>query len=174
MKMILNLVFLAFLFVGCSRTQNSVINAVVYEPEYDMVSLSSGSNQEKLEISFRYWNNLKDNRGSSYQYTSKNVSAWGGQKSETVIVVYNDFVLNRFYYEMNGNEITSSWKEEGFDALNTHDNGAPVRRLDELYDDCQEIINTKDDVTLSFDTNGLLATCMYGKRGITIENFFFQ
>ncbi len=181
MKIILlSIIFIALLFTGCTRHMTEYVIAdseKVLESgtvAYDEIIDDGKSPIEKLQISLSIWNRLKDSRGLSYQYTRPNISSWGGQKSETIIVVYDDFVKNRYYHEINGdNEITIAWREEGFDALNNHTGGAPVKRMDVLYEDCQNILANHSDVNLAFDARGVLSQCTYGKRGIRVENLFF-
>lgn len=173
MKIILlGTIFLVLLFVGCSRnkTEVKVAQPVVYE-ELDM---QLGSKLEELESSLENWNSLKYSRGSTYQYTRKKSSSWGGIKSETIIKVQDDFVISRVYYVIDDeNVISSSWREEGFGELNEHAEGAPTKRMDNLYEECRSILTTESDVILSFDGSGILSRCSYGKSGIMIENLVF-
>jgi len=169
---LLSATFLVLLFVGCSRhtTALKVAEPVVYE-ELDMYV---GSKLENLATSLASWNALKDRRGSTYQYTRKKSSSWGGITSETTIKVQDDFVISRIYYVIDDKNIISlSWREEGFDELNDHSEGAPTKRIDNLYEECKDILIIESDVVLSFDSSGILSRCSYGKSGIMIENLVF-
>ncbi len=172
MKIILSITLLMLFFIGCSKNQ-----VVVKAPEpvvYEELYISYESKLEQLAYSLENWNTLKDSRGTTYQYTRKSSSSWGGIKSETTIKVQDDFVISRVYYVINDeNVITSSWREEGFDALNDNNEGAPTKRMDDLYIECKTILESESDVSLSFDFNGVLSQCRYGKKGIMIENFVF-
>jgi len=172
MKIILGVTFLILLFVGCSKNQSAV--KVAKPVVYEELHISDASKLEQLEGSLEKWNALKESRGTTYQYTRKSVSSWGGIKSETTIKVQDDFVISRVYYVINDeNIITSSWREEGFDALNDNLEGAPTKRMDDLYDTCKTILENESNVSLSFDYNGILSECRYGKKGVMIENFVF-
>ncbi len=163
---LLGVTLLLLLLAGCSSKTVQEPQEILYE--------ELGANHESLEISLANWERLKERMGVSYQYTRKSPSGWGGLKNETTITVHDDFVMKREYVVLDAdNIITSSWKEDGFDALNDHAEGAPVKRMDELYEDCAEILATKSGVVITFDSSGILKTCQFGKRGIFIENFVF-
>ena len=162
----LGMTILVLFLAGCSHKTVQVAQ----EDSYKLL----GSNYENLEISLDNWNRLKENMGPSYQYVRKSPSGWGGLKNETTITVQDDFVVKRDYVGLDADDVvTSRWSEDGFDALNDHADGAPVKRMDALYDDCAEILATKRGVEITFDSSGILKTCHFGKRGIYIENFFF-
>jgi len=167
--LLLSIVSYLVLLLGCSKNQTKVVE--------EKVSYEKQENKEEklqsLQESTRIWDNLKNKKGTTYQYTNRKKN-WGGTKSETTIVVKDDFVQKRYYRTINkDNIITSSWKEEGFDALNNHAQGAPTKRIDDLYQECQSIISSKEDVVLRFDHNGVLTKCNAGKSGVSIENLVF-
>ncbi len=166
MKIPLGMTLLVLLLAACSSKTVQEPKEIVYE--------ELGANHENLEISLANWERLKESMGASYQYTRKSPSGWGGLKNETTITVKDDFVRQRDYVALDAdNLIKSRWREDGFDALNDHAEGAPVKRMDDLYEDCAEILATKRGVEVTFDNSGILKTCHFGKRGIYIENFFF-
>ena len=172
MKILLSSVLLTtFLFTGCSKLQTDTSNKQT--ESIPVLNESKEVQQAKLQESLHKWEQLKEQRGANYQYTNAMIN-WGGSKSETTIIVKDDFVLNRYYYLLNtDNVITTNWREVGFDALNSHTQGAPTHRMEALYDSCKNIIAKEDNVILSFDYNGILQKCTYGKKGISLQNLVF-
>jgi len=163
---------LLFLLQGCSQ---HVASPVVSEEIIESVDpITAAQRLEKLELSLARWEAFKESRGNSYQYTRSGHAGWAGMKSETVIIVYEDFVKARHFYEYDSSgTISANWKEDGFDALNSHDAGAPTKRIDDLYEDCRVILSTENDATLGLDTWGILSSCGTKKKGITVENLIF-
>ncbi len=166
---------LALLFVlmwGCSQRQTVVESIETEDAGIAIANLNSSN--ESLNESYRKWNNLKGQMGISYQYTRSNASGWGGLKNETTLTVRDDFVKRREYMVLDkNNEVKEHWIEDGFSALKDHNDGAPIKRIDDLYEDCANLLEGKDGVEVTFDAGGILQSCHYGKRGIFIENLFF-
>jgi hypothetical protein len=165
-------------FQGCTYKNQSNYQASetveTVTPSIDMTIQPTQYEQlKKLNRSISQWEYYEDTTGSNYQYTVR-TSNWGGTKSQTTILVKDDFVQSRYYYRYNANNvITENWQEKGFDALNNHPQGAATKRMEELYEECKSIISRQDTVKLRFDGYGILKECSYGKRGIFINNFTF-
>ena len=184
MKVVLAGLMLMSVLVGCTRHNTiqeietpqvvEVVEEVSTNP--DLPSPELGSGNAILDKSYRVWNRLHDRLGSSYKYTRKNSkSGWGGLSNETTLTVNNDFVVARDFMEIDSSgEVKAHWREEGFDALKDHNDGAPIKRMEDLYEDCSKMVQSEPDVEVSVDEEGILKSCHYGKRGIYIENFFFM
>ncbi|NOR70381.1 MAG: hypothetical protein GQ532_11935 [Methylomarinum sp.] len=149
----------------------------------------TGNNSEhinKLENSLSSWHVLKRQKGASYQYATE-FSSWVGFGNETIISVKRDVVVEREYRSWNNKgEKTLFWNELSPNELGKHKEGAPLKTMDELYDDCREILITKGSeknrINLSFNKRGIMRTCLYTPKycaddcssGVRIKSLSFQ
>lgn len=132
------------------------------------------SNSTKLEQSLQRWNQLKAECGGNYSYKVGR-SSWTGFRKETVIIVRNNKVTERRYREWSGMQMPAkpnefdrkenrSWAEQG-DSLGSHDEGAPLKTLDQLYEEAGKILDEKLEayqrLMVGFDNQGLLRSCFY-------------
>lgn len=141
---------------------------------------------EKLDKSLSMWKHSKNKNGNSYQY-STDFSSWVGFGNETTIGVDNDIVVRREYHswDSDGNQI-SQWNEYTPNKLGTNKDGAPLKIIEELYEDCHEILSKKDEednyIHLAFDENGIIKHCFFFPKncaddcssGVLIKDFSFQ
>lgn len=123
------------------------------------------SHLTQLDRSLSQWRKVKLENGNTYQYSTR-FSSWVGFGNETSISVVNGVVANRSYrsWDDKQSDITQ-WSESTVESLNSHRDGASAKTLDELYDDCQDILQSKDNennrINLGFDNNGIIQTCLF-------------
>jgi len=135
--------------------------------------------QTQLAKSRQTWETLKAKCGGNYSYKIR-WSSWVGFGHETTIVVRENKVAQRHYREWKGELAVpmpvepgqpqppqpegESWVEQG-DTLGSHKKGAPLKTLDELYDEAAKILATQlepfQQLYVRFDGQGLLASCFY-------------
>ena len=157
----------------------------------DNTNISYGSEYEK---SLNSWNELKKTNGTSYSYESTFVS-WVGFGSTTKITVVDNTVSSREYIAYNlynpetneylgmDNKIITDQFTEDINTLNTNELGAKPLTIDELYLSCAAdyltLDTSKNEITFTTDTNGILTNCTYYSIGcqddcsigIRINNF---
>ena len=135
--------------------------------------LFSCDNKDSFDSDFlkslRAWENAKKTQGNNYEYISESSSVFGFGSS-TQITVSNGVVVSRSYerYTLSENTrekiVTDSWTENSSE-LNTHEEGAPILSIDEIYFRCKnEILSVnKDQNYISFraENQGLLSSCTY-------------
>lgn len=130
-----------FIWGGCKGTvpfdtlndcKKSCMDAI--NPEY----------LEKLDASLSGWKHVKNNNVQAYHYAT-NFSSWTGYKNETIIHVRNDIVISRQFraWDQDRRSI-SQWIEKTPADLGTNKEGAPPKSVDELYEECREILLTKN------------------------------
>lgn len=141
---------------------------------------------ENLEKSLLVWSDYKSKNGNSYQYSTDFLS-WVGFGSKTTIIVNDDSVVRRIYrsWDRDGNEI-SQWVESTSTKLGTNKEGAPLKIIEELYDECREMLLTKDSeknsISLDFDKKGMIKNCLFSPKncaddcssGVRINSLSFQ
>jgi hypothetical protein len=136
---------------------------------------SSVSADEALAGSLKTWQELKMKCGGNYRYTVA-FSSSAGFGNRTEILVRSNKVVERNYSEFNRNAPAPApaprpenapnqkWSEKG-DQLGMHNEGAPPKTLDELYQEAQKVLATKLTPTqrryVKFDKQGLLELCFY-------------
>lgn len=110
----------------------------------------------EFEKSFKAWTDFKSISNNSYQYTTGTVS-WTGYSTETTITVLNGKVINRSYMAKGRKDdqttllVLGQW-EEDVNALNTHDDGAPLLTLDQIYELAKnDLLLRRPDVRISFE-----------------------
>ena len=176
LKKIITTVSLLFLF-SCDKDNDTNIS---YESEY--------------EKSLNSWSELKKTNGTSYSYESSFVS-WAGFGSTTKITVVDNKVTSREYIAFNlydpetdeylgmDNKIITDQFSEDINTLNTNNQGAKTLTIDELYVSCAAdyltVSTSKNEITFTIDSNGILTNCSYYpigcqddcSFGISINNF---
>ena len=123
------------------------------------------------------WQEFKSTSGNSYSYQVV-TSSWTGYNTETTITVKQGKITERSYvakaHDSTGQIIVlQEWKEDGT-QLGTHDNGAALLTMDEVY------AKAKDDWLLKRDNannyfeaknNGMISLCGYGMNGCQDDCF---
>jgi hypothetical protein len=109
---------------------------------------------------------------ATYTYDRFSLS-WTGWAVLTQVSVEEGVVVARNTdtysdYHASAIDASQSYREEGAD-IGSHDAGHPAKTLLELYDECEQTVLTQDpaknDITLMFFENGVLATCTYYPHG---------
>jgi len=134
----------------------------------------------KLDKSLKTWQKLKKECGGNYSYSIR-FTSWVGFGHETTIVVRDNKVAERRYRSWSGRpQIVvpvepgkppkpakpegETWTEKG-DKLGSHKKGAPLKMLDQLYEEAAKIANAKLQPHQRFffrvDKRGLLTSCFY-------------
>lgn len=131
-------------------------------------SCSRESNQEyieQLDKSRVIWEESKRTEGNSYQYTT-NFMSWTGFGNETTITVEDGLVVKREHRSW-GPDVNSSsqWQETLALGLGGHKEGAAIKTIDVLYEECRTLLLTKaaesHSVLLAFNNSGILQRCLF-------------
>ena len=92
---------------------------------------------DSLEESRAQWEAFRDEGAGGYSYRRRSRS-WVGFGSTTRFSVENNRVTERTYIEHDAaGKTIDTWTETGA-ALGSHAKGAPVRTIDQLYDQCAD------------------------------------
>ncbi|WP_150936197.1 hypothetical protein [Pseudotamlana haliotis] len=141
------------------------------------MSCDTGDNTSELITDFNEseanWEELKSINGNSYSYQTT-FSSWAGFGNMTELKIVDGVVNSRFYeeYEINETngekEVINTYLEEGTD-LGSHEAGAEILTIDELYNTCLSdylIVDSKNNV-LYFETKleGIMSLCGYVPEG---------
>jgi hypothetical protein len=130
-------------------------------------------------LSYRSWLDFKDSSGNSYRY--KVVSgSWTGYGTETIITVKKGKVVERSFvakaYANNGTNtinILEQWTEDE-SQLSSHEKGAALRTMDEIYQLAKtDWLQKRDDATTYFEAknHGLISSCGYVPNGCADDCF---
>ncbi|MFT2007306.1 hypothetical protein ACMA1I_01400 [Pontibacter sp. 13R65] len=121
----------------------------------------------RYKQSLSKWQEVKMQQGNSYTYNVNFVS-WSGFGNTTKITVENDLVTGRAYQafrinETNGErEVIGSYTENQ-STLGSHDTGAPLLTIDDLYQSCARdylvVDKKKNMIYFEMDAAGLLQVC---------------
>ncbi len=146
---------------------------------------NNSTEKQQLASSLVTWKKEKDRNGSSYKYVV-NFQSWVGFGSETTIIVINNQVVERHYLAWdNEQNQTESWDEISHEELGIHDYGAPLKLIEDLYEECSENVlteSTEDNhIYIDFFDSGLLKTCSYFpnqcaddcSQGVSIDDLEF-
>lgn len=135
--------------------------------------------QTDLELSRKVWLAFKKSANNNYSYTVTRVS-WAGFGDSTVIAVVNGMVSGRKYtgYTIDGKTgqkiIRESWTEIKA-SLNTHQSGAAILTLDEVYEKAAREWFRADPKqnTIYLETNnqGMISVCGYVQTGCQDDCF---
>lgn len=139
---------------------------------------------DRLAESLADWQVLKGHNGGHYQY-DVGFASWVGFSDTTTLEVRDDEVVLRRYEARDAEgEVTESWTEQG-EALGSHEHGAPLQTIEELYAVCRNEVLTRDreenTIYLEFGDDGVLDYCQYVPvdcaddcaRGVSIDAFRF-
>ena len=173
---------LSFMWGGCKGT---VPFDTLAECEEECMEVSNTKYLENLATSRSSWENTKDNNSNKYQHITT-FTSWTGYKNEIIINVQNNIIVSRRFLALNQkNEILSDWVEDTSAKLGTNKEGSPLKTVDDLYEECREILLTKkqqeNHIYFTFHTNGVVKHCMYSpencaddcNRGVRIDTIKF-
>ncbi|WP_316803674.1 hypothetical protein [Pedobacter nototheniae] len=128
--------------------------------------------------SYQTWLDFKAATNNSYWYQVGTYS-WTGYSTETTITVQNGVVTKRAYVSKAVDQKTHAivvlieWTEDKT-SLNTHQDGATIRTLDEIYLEAKNnwLLKRKDAET-SFEAknNGMISSCGYVENGCQDDCF---
>jgi hypothetical protein len=143
-----------------------LIYLVIFLFSFSSASLNSiNTDISKLEESKEIWLNYKTKSNNSYIYFTNFIS-WSGFGHETEIEVKNGVFIQRKYTFWNRIE-EDTWIENQKD-LGKHKQGGKLKFIDDLYEECKNILETKSRLTnyiyLDFDKKGLLSNCLYAHK----------
>ena len=121
--------------------------------------------------SYTAWRDFKSASGDSYSYQVV-TSSWTGYGTETTITVKHGKIIERSYiaksYPSNGPmTIIQEWKEDE-PQLGTHDDGAVLLTMDEVYTKAQdEWLLKRDNAKTFFEAknDGMISLCGYVENG---------
>ena len=128
-------------------------------------------------ISLYAWREFKSTCGNSYSYQVI-TNSWAGYATETIITVKQGKITERSYVaKMNdGNgqiTVLQEWKEDET-QLGTHDKGATLLTMDEVYAKAaDDWLKKRDNANTSFEAknNGMISLCGYGMKGCQDDCF---
>lgn len=162
------------------------ITCISCEKEDNIFEIKGENNYNYYE-SLETWNQLKNIHGDSYTYETT-YGSWTGYGSTTKLEIKNGIVISRTNHRYqidnsNGEKVTIDSYSENLENLGSHDYGASLLTMDEIYDICAEeylIVNKKNN-NIYFETkeNGIIKLCGFVPNncqddcftGISIENF---
>lgn len=134
--------------------------------------------ESQFKRSKEVWSGFRTSSSNTYKYVV-NLSSWVGTNAETVILVRNGVVEGRQFLltelsQQNGERVVvREWVENQAD-LNSHEEGAPTRTLDEVYHIAETnwLLNRSDAATYFEATNnGMLSTAGYVPTGCMDDCF---
>jgi len=132
----------------------------------------------EFEKSFKTWNTFKSTSGNSYSYTVA-TSSWTGYSTETTLSVINGQITGRSYIAkgIKGNPSTvyviEEWNED-VNTLNTHEHGAALLTLDQVYDLAKnDLLLKRANAETSFEAknDGLISSAGYVENGCQDDCF---
>ncbi|EDM38491.1 hypothetical protein PBAL39_20500 [Pedobacter sp. BAL39] len=131
-----------------------------------------------FEKSFKAWTTFKNTSGNTYSYIVV-TSSWTGYSTETTLRVVNGQITGRSYIAkgIKGNPssvyVVEEWSED-VNALNTHESGAALLTLDQVYDLAKnDLLLKRSNVETSFEAknNGLISSAGYVENGCQDDCF---
>jgi len=131
-----------------------------------------------LEKSLKAWTDFKSVSNNSYSYITGTVS-WTGYSTETTIIVSNGQIIGRSYIAKGRKDdqtalvILEQWQED-INSLNTHNNGATLLTLDQIYELAKtDLLLKRPDVSISFEANnsGMISAAGYVQNGCQDDCF---
>lgn len=152
-------IFIALLLIACEKDNTPYITEF--------------ANSQKA------WNLFKASVNNNYSYVTYNGSVFGGYH-ETKITVQNGKVTGRAFlvgiYPPNAHvlDIKDNWTEDAA-TLGTHQQGAPLLTLDDIYakgkSEWLSADKTKNDIIFETDTRSLISSCGYVPNGCMDDCF---
>lgn len=152
------ILLVAVTFTGCKKDKIEYANA--------------------FEKSYKAWTNFKAATGNSYAYTVS-TSTWTGYSSETTLTILNGQITGRSFVSKGpkGNDPTvvvlEQW-EEDVNSLKTHNRGASLLTLDEIYDLAKnDLLLKRSDAEVSFEAknDGMISGAGYVEHGCQDDCF---
>jgi hypothetical protein len=121
--------------------------------------------------SYLAWQDFKKTSGDSYSY-QVGTSSWVGYRTETTITIKQGKVTERSFLvtmqqDIGGTTVVKEWKEDEA-QLGTHEEGAALLTLDEVYTKAKENwLLKRDNAKTYFETNnnGMISLCGYAENG---------
>jgi hypothetical protein len=148
-------IVLSILFISCDKKDD---NSELTKKDKNLASYNQ---------SIAKWNELKKINGNSYLYETR-FYTWVGYNTVTELKIEEGTVTARAYKEFkrkegNGQEELIYSYNETKDSLGSHEKGAGILTIDDLYNSCVSkylIVDEKAN-TISFETNdnGLMSFC---------------
>ncbi|TKC12769.1 hypothetical protein FA048_03885 [Pedobacter polaris] len=149
-----------------------------------VVATFTGCKKEKIEYSNEFeksakvWTAFKNASNNSYSYTT-NTGSWTGYSSETTLTIVNGKIIGRTFiskgFKDNSNTVVvlEQWQEDE-SSLNTHQSGASLLTLDQVYELAKnELLLKRDNAKVSFEAknNGLISSAGYIENGCQDDCF---
>lgn len=132
-----------------------------------------------FEKSYRAWVNFRAISGNSYVY-QVSTSSWTNFQTFTMITVTNGKVTARAYTSRSTNQppsaavtIHEEW-EEGQTTLNTHQHGAAILTLDDIYNRAKtDWLKKRSDANFYFESknDGMISSCGFVPDGCQDDCF---
>jgi hypothetical protein len=125
--------------------------------------------------SYLAWQEFKSATGNSYTYQVA-TSSWTGYSSETTITIKQGKIVERTYAAklmMSSPPVMREWKEDE-NQLGTHDEGAALQTLDDIYAKAKsDWLLKRDDAKAFFETknDGMISSCGYVPNGCQDDCF---
>jgi hypothetical protein len=122
--------------------------------------------------SYKNWQKLKEKHNSYYSYERDNLSGEGFHNSTKITVIDNQVEFRDFFEWQQGNTPTLTWTED-YAKLGTHNQGASVKTLDQLYQQCKsQILNqpqSNHSITFKVDQLNVLQQCSFTRLSCTSQ-----
>lgn len=174
-----NLVFLIFLILVYSCNKNEDETKINNKSATLTITANlEGEAGLSYEDSFTKWKDLKSKNSDSYIYQTRFIS-WTGYANITELKIEKGIITERNYEEyeeywnVSNREIIDSYSEVN-SGLGTHDKGAALLTIDNLYNSCSEYLSV-DPITntiyFNTETNGLMTFCGYNPKNCMDDCF---
>ena len=158
------LVLLILLFACVSSCEEEGV--VKHPPPLMVLGPLHGASQLTFPESLAEWTKLRSLHGNSYAYHAEYTS-FTGQHSITELLVENGIIISRVYQEFQiaedgTREIVGAYREDA-DRLGSHNKGALLLTVDELYERCigDYLSVDSESNVIHFETaeTGLIKVC---------------
>jgi hypothetical protein len=171
-----NLLFVLFIFMvtSCENKEDDQFSNLK-----NLTNLE-GESGLSFDESYSKWNALKKENDNSYIYQTSQIS-WTGFGSVTELRIEKGVIKERNYAEYmeywtpSRRKIIDSYSEN-YTNLGSHEKGADLLTIDDLYNSCSNNYLTvdTDNNTLYFKTttNGLMTSCGYVPNNCMDDCFF--
>jgi hypothetical protein len=152
------ILFVAITFIGCKK---------------DKIEYNTDFNK-----SFKAWTDFKQASNNSYSYTTSTVS-WTGYSTETTLTIVNGRIISRSYLAKGFKDhqptlvVLEEWQEDE-NTLNTHQSGASLLTLDQLYELAKnDLLLKRANAKTSFETknSGMISSVGYVEEGCQDDCF---
>lgn len=140
-----------------------ILMALVSCGSYESERIPNNPVLDKLRASKFSWFSQKQEFGGEYAYTTQGSASDAKHLRNwlTTIYVKEDRVVCRYFHQIDNLSVSVWFESLGQDTLGKHEAGAPLRTIDEMYDECGHLAMGDEKRRLFYaeDAVGVLASC---------------